>query len=239
MIFGNRKSCVVIVIVLNSVSYAMMIKFKLNSWAWREWKQIEIKAEHVQVNTERSPHWSGYNTEWLNDDQFHPSVVLGHSAYKIAQLLFSLNGLTFWLENPTSRQSSCSCSVTYLRISETAWVTGIRWIAASRRSCSVTTLKTTNAQNQQTLFNAIDGLPAAFAPPPHYSNNSNFRISPLAARKTRNFLQKNIFQFRISSGIFFLTFAAANCWQRYPCARYRINLSWRLMYPQSRKQQGI
>lgn len=61
--------------------------------------------------------------------------------YKMLQLVFSLNGLTFWLEKPTSKQSSCSCSVTYLMISETAWVTGILWIAASRRNCSVTALK--------------------------------------------------------------------------------------------------
>lgn len=102
--------------------------------------------------------------------------------------------------------------------------------------------KIRNAQSQQTLSNAIDGLLAAFAPPPHYSsNNSNFRISPSRREKKSQFSPKKHFPIShwISSGIFFLTFAAANCWQRYPCARYRINLSWRLMYPQSRKQQGI
>lgn len=56
--------------------------------------------------------------------------------YKIWHELFSRNGLTFWLENPTSRQSSCSCSVTYFTISAHAWDTGIRWIFASRRNCS-------------------------------------------------------------------------------------------------------
>lgn len=64
--------------------------------------------------------------------------------YKMAQLLFSLNGFTFWLEKPTSKQSSCSCSVTNFMISPTAWVTGMRWIAASRRSCSVTALEDDN-----------------------------------------------------------------------------------------------
>lgn len=63
------------------------------------------------------------------------------ASYKMLQLLFSRKGLTFWLEKPTNRQSSCSCSVTYLMMSFTACVTGIRCIAASRRNCSVTALK--------------------------------------------------------------------------------------------------
>lgn len=195
-----------------------------------------IKAEHVQVNTERSPHRSGYNTEWLNDDQFHPPVeragpppscwVARSAAYKIEQLLFSLNGFTFWLENPTSRQSSCSCSVTYLRISETACVTGIRWIAASRRSCSVTTLKR-EKENQQTLLNAIDGLPDVLSL--HRSiNHQTILILDLPPVEGKS-LQRIFSNFRNWFGISLLTFAAANCWQRYPCARYRINLSWRLM----------
>lgn len=63
--------------------------------------------------------------------------IKGWAHYKIWQELFSRNGLTFWLEKPTSRQSSASCSVTYLTISATAWVTGTRWIEASRLNCSV------------------------------------------------------------------------------------------------------
>lgn len=50
--------------------------------------------------------------------------------------LFSRNGLTFWLVNPTNRQSSCSCSVTYLTMSAHACDTDIRWMDASRRSWS-------------------------------------------------------------------------------------------------------
>lgn len=57
--------------------------------------------------------------------------------YRIWQELFSRKGLTFWLEKPTSKQSSASCSVTYLTMSATACVTGTRWIAASRLNCSV------------------------------------------------------------------------------------------------------
>lgn len=148
------------------------------------------------------------------------------TAYKIEQLLFSLNGLTFWLENPTSRQSSCSCSVTYLRISETAWVTGILWIAASRRSCSVTTLKR-STQKSVNITQRNGCSVFQFAPVlDQSSNNSNFRNPP--PRERVAIFSKRIFQFRSSLGISALTFAAANCWQRYPCARYRINLSWRL-----------
>lgn len=54
------------------------------------------------------------------------------------QELFSRKGLTFWLENPTRRQSSCSCSLMYLTMSDTATETGIRLIAASLLNCSVT-----------------------------------------------------------------------------------------------------
>uniref|UniRef100_A0A2M4D200 Putative secreted protein n=1 Tax=Anopheles darlingi TaxID=43151 RepID=A0A2M4D200_ANODA len=61
-------------------------------------------------------------------------------AYRMLQELFSRNGFTFWLENPTSRQSSASCSVTYFTMSATACDTVMRWIAASRRSCSVIAL---------------------------------------------------------------------------------------------------
>lgn len=83
--------------------------------------------------------------KFVDETGFTQNFIFGfdydEKVYKMLQLLFSRNGLTFWLENPTSKQSSCSCSVTYLIISETAWVTGILWIAASRRSCSVTALK--------------------------------------------------------------------------------------------------
>lgn len=65
-------------------------------------------------------------------------VGLGEGlAYRMLQELFSRNGFTFWLEKPTSRQSSASCSVTYFTMSATACETVIRWMAASRRSCSV------------------------------------------------------------------------------------------------------
>jgi len=53
-------------------------------------------------------------------------------------VLFSRKGLDFCDENPTSRQSSCSCSVIYFIISSTALLTVIRFRAASRRNCSVT-----------------------------------------------------------------------------------------------------
>lgn len=66
----------------------------------------------------------------------HAQPRTAQSAQMILQELFSRNGLTFWLEKPTSRQSSCSCSVTYLTMSAAACVTGMRWMAASRRSCS-------------------------------------------------------------------------------------------------------
>lgn len=69
-----------------------------------------------------------------NDIQTRPLRAV--AVYRIWHELFSRNGLTFWLENPTSRQSSCSCSVTYLAISAHACDTGIRWIFASRRNCS-------------------------------------------------------------------------------------------------------
>lgn len=59
------------------------------------------------------------------------------SNYNSVQGVFSRNGLTLWLEKPTKRQSSCSCSVIYLMMSLTAKDTGIRLIAPSRRSCSV------------------------------------------------------------------------------------------------------
>lgn len=54
------------------------------------------------------------------------------------QGVFSLKGFTRWLENPTSKQSSCSCSLMYLMMSLTAIETGILFTAASLRSCSVT-----------------------------------------------------------------------------------------------------
>lgn len=54
------------------------------------------------------------------------------------QVLFSRKGLDFWDEKPTSKQSSCSCSVMYFMMSSTALLTVIRFRAASRRSCSVT-----------------------------------------------------------------------------------------------------
>lgn len=77
-------------------------------------------------------HW------WLDDElQTYPCVcLLFFAAYSIWHELFSRNGFTFWLENPTSKQSSCSCSVTYFAISAHACDTGIRWIFASRRNCS-------------------------------------------------------------------------------------------------------
>lgn len=59
-------------------------------------------------------------------------------AYKMWHELFSRNGFTFWLENPTSKQSSCSCSVTYLIMSSHACETLIRWMDASRLNCSTT-----------------------------------------------------------------------------------------------------
>lgn len=60
------------------------------------------------------------------------------NVYKTVQELFSLKGLTFWLENPTRRQSSCSCSLINRTMSATATDTGIRLIEASLLSCSVT-----------------------------------------------------------------------------------------------------
>ena len=53
-------------------------------------------------------------------------------------MLFSRKGFDFCDEKPTSRQSSCSCSVMYFMMSSTALLTVIRFKAASRRSCSVT-----------------------------------------------------------------------------------------------------
>lgn len=54
------------------------------------------------------------------------------------QVLFSRKGLDFCDEKPTSKQSSCSCSVMYFMMSSTALLTVIRFRAASRRNCSVT-----------------------------------------------------------------------------------------------------
>lgn len=56
--------------------------------------------------------------------------------YRIWQELFSRNGFTFWLEKPTRRQSSCSCSVTYFTMSAQACDTGKRCMLASRRNWS-------------------------------------------------------------------------------------------------------
>lgn len=58
--------------------------------------------------------------------------------YKMWHELFSRKGFTFWLENPTSKQSSCSCSVTYLMMSSQACDTFTRWMDASRLNCSTT-----------------------------------------------------------------------------------------------------
>lgn len=58
--------------------------------------------------------------------------------YKMLHGLFSRKGFTFWLENPTSKQSSCSCSVTYLMMSSHACDTFTRWMDASRLNCSTT-----------------------------------------------------------------------------------------------------
>lgn len=77
------------------------------------------------------------------------------------QELFSRNGFTFWLENPTNRQSSCSCSVTYLTISAQACVTGIRWMDASRRSwstmlrccCRLLAIKSMTAVSERPMVN--------------------------------------------------------------------------------------
>lgn len=75
-------------------------------------------------------------TEKNGPVQRRASSMAGIIIYKIWHELFSRNGLTFWLEKPTNRQSSCSCSVTYLTISAHACDTGIRWMLASRRNCS-------------------------------------------------------------------------------------------------------
>lgn len=55
---------------------------------------------------------------------------------RIEQEPFSRKGLDFGEQKPTSRQSSCSCSIMYFIRSSMALLTLTRFTAASRRNCS-------------------------------------------------------------------------------------------------------
>lgn len=79
-------------------------------------------------------------------------------AYIKVQELFSRKGLILWLENPTRRQSSCSCSAMNLMMPATASDTGVLLIAASRRSCSVTALCCCNVDTTMSI-NAVSERP--------------------------------------------------------------------------------
>lgn len=69
---------------------------------------------------------------WSITNIFFETERMTHSNYSTVHELFSRKGFTFWLEKPTNKQSSCSCSVTYLTMSAQALDTGKRWLDASR-----------------------------------------------------------------------------------------------------------
>lgn len=106
--------------------------YKNTIWEEISWNELPWRTSNI----DHSNTWYMKKSDWLEEREerrgeeevFHQSRM---------QLLFSRNGLFFCELKPTSRQSSCSCSLMNFMISITACETEIRLIAASRRSCSV------------------------------------------------------------------------------------------------------
>lgn len=115
-------------------------------------------------------HYKNTNKDTIHDDYcagVAAAVCYPRSAlYRILHELFSRNGFTFWLEKPTSKQSSCSCSVTYLTISAQACDTAIRCMDASRRSwstillccCKLVAIRSITAVSERPMVNNLRWL---------------------------------------------------------------------------------